>query len=74
MLTASTSLPAPTAHTPRPAGSHALPGSYVGGHRRPFRTHITRTYEEPKVLRTDRPIPDVDGIAPCLASGGTPLS
>ena len=26
--------------------------SHVGDHRRPFRTHITRTYETPKVWRT----------------------
>ena len=29
-----------------------LIGSHVGDHRRPFRTHITRTYEDLKVLRS----------------------
>lgn len=29
-----------------------LLGSHIGDHRRLFRTHITRTYEDPKVLRS----------------------
>ena len=35
----------------QPARARLL-GSHVGDHRRPLRTHITGTYEDPKVLRS----------------------